>query len=376
MNIPVYKFLKTGIKHLSRERLIASFKTALACLIGIFIGDLWHLSMPQWVLITILVVMATSIRIGGTIKKSYLRFLGTVVGALLAAAALLLLGNHPTLIYVLLLMLLAIFAYLASSSTDISQFGLLGATTMIMILDSKTPTLKTAGDRILEIFLGIVIAVLITRFIFPSHAKKLLRSSIASTLKQFQALYELFITKAELTQELLAEQEKIENDMITHISKQNTLLQEAVNEDPRVKKKRSIYQAIFLLERKLLRNIYMLRQTLLTESTQLQDFYKNKDLIELHQQILSLFNFINVICSKEPATTMVPSKEQINDVIEKVIHKFSQSPSAYRVINIHAFEFCLKHLVNMLYEIIKWLERLDSKENHSIKNPIAQSKTT
>lgn len=237
MNIPVYKFLKTGIKHLSRERLIASFKTALACLIGIFIGDLWHLSMPQWVLITILVVMATSIRIGGTIKKSYLRFLGTVVGALLAAAALLLLGNHPTLIYVLLLMLLAIFAYLASSSTDISQFGLLGATTMIMILDSKTPTLKTAGDRILEIFLGIVIAVLITRFIFPSHAKKLLRSSIASTLKQFQALYELFITKAELTQELLAEQEKIENDMITHISKQNTLLQEAVNEDPRVKKK-------------------------------------------------------------------------------------------------------------------------------------------
>lgn len=120
----------------------------------------------------------------------------------------------------------------------------------------------------------------------------------------------------------------------------------------------------------------MLRQTLLTESTQLQDFYKNKDLIELHQQILSLFNFINVICSKEPATTMVPSKEQINDVIEKVIHKFSQSPSAYRVINIHAFEFCLKHLVNMLYEIIKWLERLDSKENHSIKNPIAQSKTT
>lgn len=372
MNVPIYKFLKVGIKHLSGERLIASFKTSLACLIGIFIGDLWHLSMPQWVLITILVVMATNIRIGGTIKKSYLRLLGTVVGALLAATALLLLGNHPTLIYVLLLILLAIFAYLASSSTDISQFGLLGATTMIMILDSKTPTLKTAGDRILEIFLGIVIAVSVTRFVFPSHAKKLLRSSIANTLKQFQALYELFITKEELIQELLAEQEKIENDMITHISKQNILLQEAVNEDPRVKKKRSIYQAIFLLERKLLRNIYMLRQTLFTESTQLHDFYRNKDLIGLHRQILSLFNFINAICSKEPTTTMLSSKEQINDVIEKVIHKFSQSPSAYCVINIHVFEFCLKHLVNMLYEIIKWLQRLDSKENYSsIKNPIA-----
>ena len=358
----ICRFLKAGIERLSWERLVASFKTALACLVGIFISDLWHLSMPQWVLITILVVMATSIRIGGTIKKSYLRLLGTVVGALLAAIALLLLGNHPGLIYVLLLILLAIFAYLASSSTDTSQFGLLGATTMIMILDSRTPTLKTAGDRILEIFLGIVIAVLITRFVFPSHAKKLLRSSIASTLKQFQALYELFITK-ELTQESLAEQEKIENDMITHISKQNTLLQEAVNEDPRVKKKRSIYQAIFLLERKLLRNIYMLRQTLLVESAQLHDLYKNKDLIELHQQILSLFDFINAICSREPRTAMPPSKEQINDAIEKVIHRFSQSQSAHRVINIHAFEFCLKHLVSVLYEIVKWLQRLDPKEN-------------
>lgn len=363
MSVSIYKFLRTGVEHLSRERLIASFKTALACLIGIFIGDLLHLSMPQWVLITILVVMATNIRIGGTIKKSYLRLLGTVAGALLAATALLLLGNHPTLIYVLLLMLLAIFAYLASSSTDISQFGLLGATTVIMVLDSRTPTLKTAGDRILEIFLGIVIAVLVTRFVLPSHAKKLLRSSIVGTLKQFQALYELFITK-ELTQESLAKQEKIENDMITHISKQNTLLQEAVNEDPRVKKKRSIYQAIFLLERKLLRNIYMLRQTLLTESTQLHDFYKNKDSIELHRRILSLFDFINAIYSEEePITTMLPSKEQINDLIEKVIHKFSQSSSAYRMININAFEFCLKHLVSVLYEIVKWLQRLDSKEN-------------
>ncbi|WP_211924075.1 FUSC family protein [Coxiella endosymbiont of Amblyomma nuttalli] len=362
MKIPIYKCLQVGIHYLSRERLVASLKTALACLIGIFIGDLWHLSMPQWVLITILVVMATNIRIGGTIKKSYLRLLGTVVGALLAATALLLLGNHPTLIYVLLLILLTIFSYLASSSTDISQFGLLGATTMIMILDSRTPTLKTAGDRILEIFLGIVIAVLITRFVFPSHAKKLLRLSIASTLKQFHALYELFITK-ELTQESLAEQEKIENDMITHISKQNTLLQEALNEDTRVKKKCSIYQAIFLLERKLLRNIYMLRQTLLTESTQLHDFYKKKDLIELHRQISSLFDFINAICSKESASTMLPLKEQVNNVIEKVIHKFSHSMSIDHVINIHAFEFCLKHLVSVLYEIIKWLQRLNAKEN-------------
>ncbi|WP_243470143.1 FUSC family protein, partial [Coxiella burnetii] len=215
----LYNALNIKLKRLSKERVIASFKTALACLIGLIIGELLHLSMPQWVLITIVVVMATTIRIGGTIQKSYFRLLGTLIGAVLAAGTLYLLGDQPTIIHILLILLLAVFSYLASSSSDISQFGLLGATTMVMILDARTPTLKTALDRTLEIFLGIVIAILVTRFIFPAHAKKLLRFSIANTIKQFQALYKLFVTH-KLTKESLAEQEKIENNIITDVSKQ------------------------------------------------------------------------------------------------------------------------------------------------------------
>ncbi len=135
----LYNALNIKLKRLSKERVIASFKTALACLIGLIIGELLHLSMPQWVLITIVVVMATTIRIGGTIQKSYFRLLGTLIGAVLAAGTLYLLGDQPTIIHILLILLLAVFSYLASSSSDISQFGLLGATTMVMILDARTP---------------------------------------------------------------------------------------------------------------------------------------------------------------------------------------------------------------------------------------------
>ena len=350
------------LKKLSKERVIASFKTALACLIGIFIGELLHLSMPQWALITIVVVMATTIRIGGTIQKSYFRLLGTLIGAILAAGALLLLGNQPAIIHILLILLLAVFSYLASSPGDISQFGLLGATTTIMILDARMPTLKTAVDRTLEIFLGIIIAILVTRFVFPSHAKKLLRLSIANTIHQFQALYCLFVTK-KLTKYSLAEQEKIENNLITDVSKQNTLLQEAVNEDPRVKKYRLTYQAIFLLERKLLRSIYMLRQTILTESVQGHNFFQNEDIIKLNQQILNLFDFIYAVCSKQTPTVSLPSKEAIYERIERIVYTLSQSKGpTYRIINVHAFEFCLEHLVNVLYEIERLIKKLDDKQ--------------
>ncbi|ATN86025.1 FUSC family protein [Coxiella burnetii] len=372
----LYNALNIKLKRLSKERVIASFKTALACLIGLIIGELLHLSMPQWVLITIVVVMATTIRIGGTIQKSYFRLLGTLIGAVLAAGTLYLLGDQPTIIHILLILLLAVFSYLASSSSDISQFGLLGATTMVMILDARTPTLKTALDRTLEIFLGIVIAILVTRFIFPAHAKKLLRFSIANTIKQFQALYKLFVTH-KLTKESLAEQEKIENNIITDVSKQHTLLQEAVNEDPRVKKYRLTYQAIFLLERKLLRSIYMLRQTILTESVQIHDFFQNQDIIKLNQQIVDLFDFIHAIFSKQTPAVMPPSKEELYESIEKIIQSLSESKGpTYRIINIHAFEFCLEHLVNVLYEIEKLMQKLDSKHDnqHNIKTPTTHNK--
>lgn len=362
MNI-FFKQLADSIKHLSGDRIVGSFKTALASLIGIRIGEIFHLAMPQWILITIVVIMATNIRIGGAIRKSYFRLLGTIIGAFLAGIALFFIGNHPNIIHFILILLIGVFAYLASSSTDIAQFGLLGATTMIMILDIQAPTLKTAVDRTLEIFLGILIAILVSRFVFPRHAKKLLRVSITNTLHQFQALFEFFVTK-ELTFDSVTEKEKIENNVMSEILKQSTLLQEAINEDPRVKKKRFIYQAIFLLERKLLRSIYMLLQTILAESAQkILTFFQNNELSELYRLILDLFNFLSALSSQQTPTISLLPKEEIYALINKIIKILLQSQGgAYRIINVHAFEFCLEYLVGVLYELEKYLRQLNSKE--------------
>ncbi|QHG92719.1 hypothetical protein EGQ50_02190 [Coxiella endosymbiont of Amblyomma sculptum] len=351
------KLISLLTKRLSGERLVASFKTTLACMIGTFVGEMFRIAIPQWILITIVVVMATNIRIGGTIIKSYFRLLGTIIGAFLAAAALFFIGNHPDVIRLLLIFLIGIFAYLASSPTDMAQFGLLGATTMVMILDAQEPTLKTAVDRTLEIFLGVLIAIVVSRFVLPQHAKKLLRASITHTLQKFQTLFEFFITN-EPTSDSLKEQEKIENNMIGDILKQSVLLQEAINEDPRVKKKRFIYQSIFLLERKLLRSIYMLRQTILSEPEQIRDFARNKELTELlHRKILDLFSLLNSLSSRQTIVISFPPKKEIYDVIDKVVRFFFQSRGT--TINIYAFEFCLEHLVGVLYKLGKWIHKLN-----------------
>lgn len=74
---------------------------------------------------------------------------------------------------------------------------------------------------------------------------------------------------------------------------------------------------------------------------------------------------------------MPPSKEELYESIEKIIQSLSESKGpTYRIINIHAFEFCLEHLVNVLYEIEKLVQKLDSKQDnqHNIKTPTTHNK--
>ena len=130
------------------NRLIHSLKTAIAFLIGVVIVRVFHFSPNgQWVLISIVVLMCAQSRVGAVLQKSYMRFLGTILGASIAAFALLV--AYPNVVWTTLILCCTagLFGYLADSPKPISEAATLGAVTTIIILTGQNPSYLAVRRR-------------------------------------------------------------------------------------------------------------------------------------------------------------------------------------------------------------------------------------
>src|SRR5437588_5452903 len=99
-------------KFIDSERLIHSIKTAIACVLGIALTKWIGFSTGQWVVLTIIVLMCAQIYVGSVIQKSYWRFLGTLVGTVIAILALISLGTTNLSIGVTVAISSFLFSYI------------------------------------------------------------------------------------------------------------------------------------------------------------------------------------------------------------------------------------------------------------------------
>jgi uncharacterized membrane protein YccC len=176
---------------MNSERLIHSIKTAIAVAIGFSLTRIVSFAYAQWIIITILVVMCAQIYVGGALQKGYLRFLGTLCGCCIAIVVIELF--HSSWLSVCLALVIAsfTFSYIATSGKEnLSYFGTMGAVTLAIILLGKSDSsLNYAASRFLEISVGILIATLVSQFVFPIHAKKQLRKSQIETVIKLRDFY-------------------------------------------------------------------------------------------------------------------------------------------------------------------------------------------
>ncbi len=149
------------------------------------------LPQAQWIIITVLVVMSAQSTLGGVLIKSQMRFWGTVAGAAFSVLTLLFFGIDPWVIGTVLFITILFFSYMAGSTGDVSAAGTLGAVTIAMMLLIPNPNIAVAGARFLEIIIGIVLAFLVSRFIFPIHAHALLLRGFADTLLDLRRHFDL-----------------------------------------------------------------------------------------------------------------------------------------------------------------------------------------
>lgn len=288
----VYKMiasLSQRIK-LNPNRLIHSLKTAIAFLLGLLIARWLHFPLQgQWVLISILVVMCAQSRVGALLQKSYMRLLGTLIGAIIAGLTLWL--AYPNLVWITLILGLStiLFSYLAASPGYLSEAGPLGAVTVVIILVGQDPSFESVLSRFLEISLGIAIALLVSRFIWPLHSRTQLRLLIRGTLRDLQVLAKQLgqVPIQELSKQYDPYEEKIINDFAS----QKQLTGEVNRETFGRVKLTKRFQSILRREREVLRYLNLMKNVWIHASDRVRErLTQQTDLSPIYQRIDALFN--------------------------------------------------------------------------------------
>lgn len=291
------------LRTLDGDRVIHSLKTAIALLFGLLISYLFKLPLQgRWVLITILVVMCAQSRVGAILQKSYMRFIGTVIGASVASFTLWLIYPNVILTILILCVATATFSYIADSPSTWSEAGPLGAVTLIIIVISENPNFYTIISRFLEINLGIIIALLVSRFIWPLHSRMKLRYILIDTLRNLKGLaqqLEKFTLTHEDTSEKLSE--VFESKILNNIGVQKKLFKEVMSESFGRSNLGVSFKNTLDAEREIFRCITLMKNALMKFSDQnIFIFNQHSEIQKIYQVAQILFlRSINILKSKD-----------------------------------------------------------------------------
>ena len=154
-------------RHAAQLRLGA--RTVVAGTITFLLAHLFNLAQGYWAVFTAVIV--TQMTVGGSLKASVDRLIGTIGGAVYGGAIIYLAAPaDPISKAVALAVALGPLAVLAALD---DRFRVAPVTAVIMLLVPTAPTIGPVSftiDRILEIALGGAVAVVVSLFVLPARA--------------------------------------------------------------------------------------------------------------------------------------------------------------------------------------------------------------
>jgi uncharacterized membrane protein YccC len=314
-------------KGLNNDRIIHGLKTAIALLIGMLVVHLFNLPVQgRWVLISILIVMCAQSRVGAIMGKSYMRFLGTLIGACIAALTLCL--AYPSVIGVTLMLCLttALFSYVADSPNYLSEAGPVGAITVVIILTTPNPSYATALTRFVEISLGILIALLVSRFVWPFHSRTKLRCLLKNTLEDLKILFEQLRTWG--SQEAEKIYETYADKISSCFANQNKLYDEVRRESFDQSNFAQVFKNIVRGEHEILRYMNLMREALIhfsgeggisfNQQISVKKIYEASQY--LFESIIDQFNANKNRYTVESLSDVLHWKDKMRKELEPLIH--------------------------------------------------------
>jgi hypothetical protein len=344
--------------HLDYYRSIHSIKTAIACIIGVALVKFFNLPTGQWIPITIIVVMSAQAHFGGALQKAYMRLLGTLAGITITICTLHFFGINTSAIFIIVGLACLLFTYIASGGGDVSYAGTLGGVTLVLTLTGQQTTINYALQRGSYIIIGIIIALLVSRFILPIHARDLLRISIANTLKNLQILYFKALTPCDIKSEFI--NTELEGKIAKDLSEQPTLIHEAIVGSKVFAHKKELFHEILNIEHKI-RRLIILMYKCLCETTDLtamqQQLTKIADLHKVVKETLA--NTALCFITFEVPTTIV----DLDNALNKINNAVEELPTkeAPKLIAEHSLLFFIQQLLKEIYDLQQLVGKINSQ---------------
>jgi uncharacterized membrane protein YccC len=179
---------KPGILSWEHQRLlIHAAKTALAAALCWWLAVHFGLHDGYWGSISAIIVLQSNV--GSTVNASRDRLLGTLIGALLGFSFSMF-GALPWNYILAVLVAVIVCGLLGLRSSS----RLAGVTITIIMLVQKTGSHWTiALDRVVQVLLGIVVALAVTTLVLPDRARLRLRDGLAQEFLVLGAFFEAIL---------------------------------------------------------------------------------------------------------------------------------------------------------------------------------------
>jgi uncharacterized membrane protein YccC len=179
----------------ARSELRLAARTTFAALITFVLAHLLALPQGIWAVLTSVIVMQASV--GGSLKASLDRMVGTAAGGLWGVAVTLAVPHHDA--WTLGLVLAVALAPLALVAALRPSFRVAPVTAVIVLLATSGAQLgpvRYAIDRMLEIAVGCLVAVVVALAILPARAHHLVAEAAADAVLTLRDLMDLILASA------------------------------------------------------------------------------------------------------------------------------------------------------------------------------------
>lgn len=354
------------IPFLKDDRIIHSIKTAFAVLIGFAITKSVHFPVDQWLIITILVVMCAQMNVGSMLQKSYMRFLGTLLGSFMAGLTLILFGTNPIAIAITVSISTMLFSYIATSQKNYSDSGTLGAVTTTIILIGQNPTLLSAIERCIEISIGIVIAALVSQFILPIHARRNLLINQAQTIRKLSVYYRAIVS-ADKSEENSANLQILDEAIAKSLINQRKLAVEAARETLRKSYQTEKFQQLLWYEKEILRSIAFISHAY-GDSMDAKNVFSTVSIINDFNETMcmALETIADHLSKKIPVMTItLPNPQYLSEAIHLATQKLNPTDAMHA----NGFLFCANILIARMEKLILFVSEMNQP---AVKSGIAK----
>src|SRR3972149_6990517 len=277
--------------NLNYHRVIHGLKTAVACLVGLSLEKYYDWPSGQWVPITVMVVMSAQTHFGGV--------------------------------------------------------------TVILILAGQQTGIEIAIQRGFYIIVGIVIALLFSRFIFPIHARDRLRYHVSRTLLNLSKLYSESIKMQDLSEQIENIDTELSSIVIEDIAVQPRLIYEAIVGSREFASKKGVFTAILSSEHTLSRLINLMYLSL--RETEAPMVVKTQLAIveSLHTIIMDSLNHLAECFENIEQPQIMFNLDEALAKIAQIVEKLPKSSSAKQLIAEHSFLFFMEQILKELENMRK-----------------------